>query len=82
MIDRYGLDHVDMVGFTSMFSQNVATLAMARRIKERNPGVVIVMGGANCESPMGRELVELARAESTSSSPAPRCAAFPSWCAA
>jgi ribosomal peptide maturation radical SAM protein 1 len=60
MIDRYGLDRVDLVGFTSMFSQNVATLGMARRIKERNPGVVVVMGGANCEAPMGRELVDLA----------------------
>jgi ribosomal peptide maturation radical SAM protein 1 len=58
MIDKYGLDRVDMVGFTTMFSQNVATLAMARRVKERNPGVVLVMGGANCEAPMGREIVD------------------------
>lgn len=58
MIDRYGLDRMDMVGFTSMFSQNVATIAMARLIKARNPGVVVVMGGANCEAPMGRVLVD------------------------
>ncbi|HEV2147025.1 MAG TPA: RiPP maturation radical SAM C-methyltransferase [Longimicrobiaceae bacterium] len=58
MIDKYGLDRVDLVGFTSMFAQNVATLAMARRVKERNPGVVVVMGGANCEAPMGREIVD------------------------
>jgi ribosomal peptide maturation radical SAM protein 1 len=58
MIDRYELDKVDMVGFTSMFSQNVATLAMARLIKARNPEVVIVVGGANCEGIMGRELIQ------------------------
>ncbi len=58
MIDRYGLDRADVVGFTSMFSQNVATLGMARLIKKRNPGAVVLMGGANCEAPMGREIVD------------------------
>jgi magnesium-protoporphyrin IX monomethyl ester (oxidative) cyclase len=58
MIDRHGLDRVDMVGFTSMFSQNVATIAMARLIKARNPDVVVLMGGANCEAPMGRVLAD------------------------
>jgi magnesium-protoporphyrin IX monomethyl ester (oxidative) cyclase len=31
---------------------------MARRIKARNPGVVVVVGGANCEGVMGRTLVD------------------------
>jgi ribosomal peptide maturation radical SAM protein 1 len=57
LVDRYALADRDLVGFTSMFSQNVACFALARRIKARNPGVVIVMGGANCESPMGQEIV-------------------------
>lgn len=56
LIDKYELDQANLVGFTSMFSQNVACFAMARRIKERNPEVVTVMGGANCEWPMGREI--------------------------
>jgi magnesium-protoporphyrin IX monomethyl ester (oxidative) cyclase len=60
MIDRYELDRADLVGFTSMFSQNVATLAMARLIRERNPNAVIVVGGANCEKEMGRELADRA----------------------
>jgi ribosomal peptide maturation radical SAM protein 1 len=60
MIDKYGLDAVDAVGFTSMFSQNVANLGMARRIKERNPNVVVMVGGANCEGIMGRALIEVA----------------------
>ena len=45
---RYGL-----VGFTSMFQQNVASLALARRIKERHPSVKIIFGGANMEAEMG-----------------------------
>jgi len=57
MIDKYALDRADIVGMTSMFSQNMASIAMARRIKERNPAVITVMGGANCEGEMGVELV-------------------------
>jgi magnesium-protoporphyrin IX monomethyl ester (oxidative) cyclase len=58
MIDRYALDRADVVGFTSMFSQNVAVLGMARLIKARNPDVLVVVGGANCEGPMGRALIQ------------------------
>ncbi|MDW3192231.1 MAG: RiPP maturation radical SAM C-methyltransferase [Cytophagales bacterium] len=58
LIDKYELDKCDIVGFTSMFMQNVGSFAMARKIKERNKDVTIVMGGANCESPMGEELVK------------------------
>lgn len=57
LIDKYQLDDSLIVGFTSMFAQNVASFAMARRLKERNPNLITVMGGANCESPMGKELV-------------------------
>uniref|UniRef100_Q02AP0 Radical SAM domain protein n=1 Tax=Solibacter usitatus (strain Ellin6076) TaxID=234267 RepID=Q02AP0_SOLUE len=45
-----------IVGFTSMFEQNLATLALASRIKRRFPRICIVMGGANCESEMGEQL--------------------------
>jgi len=44
-----------VVGFSSVFQQNVACLALARRIKECYPNVVIVFGGANMEGDMGRE---------------------------
>jgi ribosomal peptide maturation radical SAM protein 1 len=53
VLTRHGLDRADMVGFTSMFMQNVACFALARRLKLRNPAIVTVMGGANCEFPMG-----------------------------
>ncbi|NIO21196.1 MAG: RiPP maturation radical SAM protein 1, partial [Candidatus Aenigmarchaeota archaeon] len=58
LIDQYKLNEADLVGFTSMFSQNVACFALARKIKERSPHIVIVMGGANCETPMGQEIVK------------------------
>ena len=44
-----------LVGFTSMFEQHVASLALARRLKEALPQTFIVFGGANCESVMGAE---------------------------
>jgi ribosomal peptide maturation radical SAM protein 1 len=45
-----------MVGFTSTFEQNIASLALAKRIKEGNPRVKIVFGGGNWEGEMGEEL--------------------------
>lgn len=53
LVDRYALDEARIVGFTSMFSQNVASIALARILKKRNPAIVTVIGGANCEHPMG-----------------------------
>ena len=58
LILRDGLDKADIVGLTSSFQQNVPCFALARRIKEINPNVTIVMGGSNCESPMGEEIVQ------------------------
>jgi ribosomal peptide maturation radical SAM protein 1 len=46
----------DLIGFTSTFGQNVASLALARRIKQRHPSLPIILGGANCEGPMGLAL--------------------------
>ncbi|WP_224247953.1 RiPP maturation radical SAM C-methyltransferase [Hyalangium gracile] len=43
----------DVVGFTSTFMQNVASLALAKRIKELAPHVKTMMGGANCDGPQG-----------------------------
>jgi len=62
LIDRYRLDQVDLVGFTSMFAQNLPSLAMARRIKARNEKIVTVMGGANCETTMGEVIARNAQA--------------------
>lgn len=42
-----------IVGCTSTFFQHCASLAVLRRIREIDPSVVTVLGGANCEGPMG-----------------------------
>src|SRR5215212_484850 len=46
-----------VVGFTSTFQQNVASFALARRLKDTFPHLVMVFGGANFEGDMGREWV-------------------------
>lgn len=49
--------HPKIVGFTSVFQQHVASLALAKRIKAVAPETQIVFGGANCEGAMGAEMV-------------------------
>ncbi len=44
-----------LVGFTSTFDQNVASLTMAKLIKDLYPHVTIVFGGANYDGEMGLE---------------------------
>jgi ribosomal peptide maturation radical SAM protein 1 len=46
-----------LVGFTSTFQQNAASFALARRLKQEFPELVIVFGGANFDGDMGREWV-------------------------
>lgn len=50
--DRYAV-----VGFTSVFVQQVASLLLARRVKERFPSLFTVFGGVKVSGVMGRELV-------------------------
>jgi ribosomal peptide maturation radical SAM protein 1 len=52
----YDWERYDVVGFTSTFEQNVASLALARRLKDAYPDLLIVFGGANWEGEMGEEL--------------------------
>jgi ribosomal peptide maturation radical SAM protein 1 len=56
VIERYSLRECGLAGFTSMFTQTVGSFALARRLKEVNPSIVNVIGGANCEAPMGGEI--------------------------
>jgi ribosomal peptide maturation radical SAM protein 1 len=46
-----------IVGFTSVFQQQVASLALAQRIKQYDPKISIIFGGANCEGVMGAEII-------------------------
>lgn len=43
-----------IVGCTSTFQQHVASLALLRRIRELDADVVTMLGGANCETLMGK----------------------------
>jgi ribosomal peptide maturation radical SAM protein 1 len=49
-------DDYALVGFTSTFEQNIASLALARRLKVEHPHLKIAFGGANWEGEMGLEL--------------------------
>jgi ribosomal peptide maturation radical SAM protein 1 len=54
---RGEFEEVDVFAFTTSFSQNIASLALARRFKERFPDRPIFFGGANCQSVMGEQLI-------------------------
>jgi ribosomal peptide maturation radical SAM protein 1 len=55
-VERIDWRAFDVVGFTSTFEQNLASLALARRLKARWPNLRTVFGGANWEGAMGEEL--------------------------
>jgi ribosomal peptide maturation radical SAM protein 1 len=46
----------DVVGYTSTFQQNVASLAAAKQMKRLAPRVLNVFGGANCDAEQGAAL--------------------------
>ena len=45
---------IQIVGFTSVFQQHLASLAMAKRLKQKYPHLFVIVGGANCEAEMGK----------------------------
>lgn len=42
-----------IVGCSSVFQQHCASLALLRRVRELDPSIVTMLGGANCEGEMG-----------------------------
>ncbi len=54
---RPELGRYDVIGFSSSFGQHTAALAIAKRIKQHHPHVVVCVGGANAEGAMGKQLV-------------------------
>jgi ribosomal peptide maturation radical SAM protein 1 len=44
-----------VVGFTSTFNQNIASVTLAKLIKEKYPAIKILFGGSNFDSEMGLE---------------------------
>src|SRR5262249_27488766 len=47
-----------IIGFSSVFQQNVPSLVLAKILKMRDPSLTIVFGGDNCDGPMGAALHE------------------------
>jgi ribosomal peptide maturation radical SAM protein 1 len=46
----------DVVGLSTTFSQSVACVALANAIKALRPDLPVVLGGSNCDGPMGAAL--------------------------
>ena len=55
LVTAYDWAQYKIVGFTSTFDQNVASLTMAKLIKDAYPDIRIVFGGANFDGAMGLE---------------------------
>lgn len=47
-----------VVGFSSVFEQTVPSVALARAVRARLPGVPLLLGGANASRPMGAAIAE------------------------
>ncbi len=58
-MEKVNWDDYTIIGFTSVFAQQVTSLALARRIKERWPDKIVAFGGANCDEVMGPALLRL-----------------------
>jgi ribosomal peptide maturation radical SAM protein 1 len=57
-VEKIDWSKYQVVGFTSLFQQHVAALALAKQIKQLHPEVLIVFGGANCNNDMGKALID------------------------
>src|SRR5260221_2886542 len=55
-LQRISWDAYDIIGFSSVFEQNLPSLSLARRVKERFPSSIIVFCGANCDGIIGPSL--------------------------
>jgi len=53
--ESFPWDQYKVVGFTSTFNQNIASVTLAKLIKEKHPDIKILFGGANFDSEMGEE---------------------------
>lgn len=51
-------DRYDIVGFSTTFNQTLASAAVARWVRARSPHVKLIVGGAACDGPMGKAMLE------------------------
>ena len=57
LVGSFPWQEVRVVGFSCTFQQNTASFALANRLRQRYPDLVMVFGGANFDGDMGLELV-------------------------
>ncbi len=55
--DEIAATRPDVVGVTSSFQQVMSSIALVGAVRARLPDACIVLGGANCEGPLGRALL-------------------------
>ncbi|MBA2935165.1 RiPP maturation radical SAM protein 1 [Sphingomonas sp. CGMCC 1.13654] len=58
VFDGVRWEDYDIVAFATMMQQSVASLALAKRLKDRYPKIRTLFGGANTTRPMGLEMME------------------------
>jgi ribosomal peptide maturation radical SAM protein 1 len=51
-------DRYDVVGFSATFNQTLASAAVARRLRAQLPHLKLIIGGAACDGPMGKAMLE------------------------
>ncbi|RMH19771.1 MAG: RiPP maturation radical SAM protein 1 [Acidobacteria bacterium] len=56
-LERIDWRRFELIGFTVVFQQMAASLALARRLKERHPEIPIVFGGATFEDDIGEAIL-------------------------
>lgn len=56
LADRLVEQQPDVIGLTTTFQQNTASLALASAVKRRNSSIVTIFGGANCDGSQGQAL--------------------------
>ena len=49
----------DVIGMSTTFNQTMASAVLARRLRERFPQLLLIVGGAACDGPMGRAMLEI-----------------------
>lgn len=57
LVEQIEWDRYDIIGFSLTIAQTTASMALAKRIKEKFPGKTIVVGGTSCAGPMGVALL-------------------------
>ncbi|RSM87873.1 RiPP maturation radical SAM protein 1 [Kibdelosporangium aridum] len=56
VVDEVLATDPELVGFSTTFMQNVPSLAVAKQLKHRKPELTVLLGGGNCDGPMGAAL--------------------------